>query len=87
MKLIIEDIIKINKEQLEEDYKEILPEFTIFYKEDEENIYIEKQKIALNEIDINTLFYNLFLDNVEIKYAYLGGRGCELSLSLHNKKD
>ena len=61
--------------------------YTRFYKEDKENIYIKKQKIALNKIDINTLFYNLFLDNAKIKYAYLGSRGCELSLSLHNKKD
>ena len=87
MKLIIEDIIKISKEYLEDDYKEILKEFTIFYKEDEEHIFIEEQKIVLNEKQINTLFYDFFSDNVEIKYAYLGGRGCELSLSLHNKKD
>ena len=33
MKLIIEDIIKISKEHLEDDYKEILKEFTIFYLE------------------------------------------------------
>lgn len=86
MKLIIEDIIKISKEYLEDDYKEILKEFTIFYKEDEEYIFIVEQKIVLNEIQVNTLFYNFFLDNVEIKYAYLGGRGCDLSLSLHNKR-
>ena len=85
MKLIIEDIIKISKEYLEDDYKEILKEFTIFYKEDEEHIFIVEQKIALNETQVNTLFYDFFLDNVEIKYAYLGGRGCDLSLSLYNK--
>lgn len=87
MKLIIEDIIKISKEHLEDDYKEILKEFTVFYREDAEHIFIEEQKIVLNETQINTLFYDFFEDNVEIKYAYLGGRGCDLSLSLHNKKD
>ena len=86
MKLIIEDILKISKEYLEDDFKEILKEFTILYKEDEDHIFIEEQKIALNETQVNTLFYDFFLDNVEIKYAYLGGRGCDLSLSLHNKK-
>ncbi len=87
MKLIIEDILKISKEYLEDDYREILKEFTIFYKEDEEHIFIEEQKISLNETQVNTLFYDFFSDDVEIKYAYLGGRGCDLSLSLHNKKD
>ena len=67
MKLIIEDMIKINKEHLEEDYKEILKEFTIFYKEDEEHIFIEEQKIVLNETQLNTFFYYFFLDNIEIK--------------------
>ena len=86
MKLIIEDILKISKEYLEDDYREILKEFTICYKEDEEHIFIVEQKIALNETQVNTFFYDFFLDNIEIKYAYLGGRGCDLSLSLHNKK-
>ena len=85
MKLIIEDIIKISKEYLEDDFKEILKEFTILYKEDEEHIFIEQQKISLNETQVNTLFCDFFEDNVEIKYAYLGGRGCDLSLSLYNK--
>ena len=31
MKLIIEDILKISKEYLEDDYREILKEFTIFF--------------------------------------------------------
>ena len=85
MKLIIEDILKISKEYLEDDFKEILKEFTILYKEDEDHIFIEDQKIVLNETQVNTLFYDFFLDNIEIKYAYLGGRGCDLSLSLYNK--
>lgn len=85
MKLIIEDIIKIKKEYLEDDYKEILKKFTIFYKEDNEHIFIVEQKITLNEININTLFSEIFVDECEIKYAYLGGRGCDLSLSLHSK--
>lgn len=86
MKLIIEDMIKIRKEYLEDDYKEILKEFTIFYKEDAEYIFIQEQKIVLNETQINTLFCDFFDEIVEIKYTYLGGRGCDLSLSLHSKK-
>lgn len=85
MKLIVQDVIKINKIWLEEDYKEILGEFSVFFKEDEEYIYIEEQKITLNEIDVNTLFFEILLNFAEIKYAYHGGRGCELALSLCKK--
>ena len=87
MKLIVQDVIKIDKKWLEEDYQNILAEFTVFFKEDEESIYIEEQKITLDEIDMNTLFFEIILNFAEIKYAYHGGRGCGLTLSLNKKKD
>ena len=85
MKLIIEDLIKIRKKYLEEDYRDLLEKFSVFYKEDDNYIFIEEQKITLDEISINTLFSEIFTDECELEYGFLGGRGCELSLSLHSK--
>ena len=59
--------------------------YQFFYKEDNEHIFIEEQKITLDEISINTLFSEIFTDECELEYGFLGGRGCELSLSLHSK--
>lgn len=50
MKLIVQDVIKINKMWLDEDYKETLAEFTVFYKEDEKYILIEEQIITYKGI-------------------------------------
>lgn len=85
MKLIIEDLIKIRKKYLEEDYRDLLEKFSVFYKEDDNHIFIEEQKITLDEISINTLFSEIFTDECELEYGFLGGRGCELSLSIHSK--
>ena len=48
MKLIIEDLIKIRKKYLEEDYRDLLEKFSVFYKEDDNHIFIEEQKITLD---------------------------------------
>lgn len=85
MKLILKDLIKIKKEYLEEGYRDLLEKFSIYYKEDDNHIFIEEQKITLDEININTLFSEIFMDECELEYRFLGGRGCEFSLYLHSK--
>ena len=85
MKLIIADLIKIRKKYLEDDYRDLLEKFSVSYKEDNEHIFIEEQKITLDEIGINTLFSEIFTDECKLEYGFLGGRGCEFSLSLHSK--
>ena len=85
MKLIIADLIKIRKKYLEDDYRDLLEKFSVSYKENDDYIFIEEQKITLDEINVNTLFSEIFTDECELEYDFLGGRGCEFSLSLYSK--
>lgn len=48
MKLIIADLIKIRKKYLEDDYRDLLEKFSVSYKEDDDYIFIEEQKITLD---------------------------------------
>lgn len=82
MKLIIENVIKIKKEDLLDNYKKTLKDFSINYDEIKEYIFITEQKITLNEQNINTFFSEVLDGYVKIDYASLGGRGCDFSLSV-----
>lgn len=88
MKIILENVITIKKEDLPDNYKKTLKDFSIFYNEIKEYIFLEEQKIVLNEQNMNVLFNEFLSDYVKIEYADLGGRGCDFSLrvfSLNNK--
>lgn len=82
MKLIIENVITIKKEDIPDNYKKILKDFSVIYEEIKEFIFIKEQKIVLDEQKINILFNDFFEDYVRIKYPNLGGAGCDFSLSV-----
>ena len=54
-----------------------------FYNEIKEYIFLEEQKIVLNEQNMNILFDEILNNCVKIEYANLGGRGCDFSLSIY----
>lgn len=70
------------------DREEILKEFTVFFKSDLNDksyqITIDPQKVNLDEINMNTLFFDVLndFDNLQLKYSPLGGEGCEFAMKL-----
>lgn len=86
MKIILEEVITLKKEDLPDNYKKTLKDFTIFYNEIKEYIFLEEQKIVLNEQNMNILFDEILNNCVKIEYANLGGRGCDFSLSVYALK-
>ena len=52
-------------------------------REDTTIFAVYPQKITLNEVNMNHVFANiLYLFTYKIQYAWLGGEGCEFSMSL-----
>jgi hypothetical protein len=64
-----------------EDIARIFDEFSIYYNE----THILPQKITVNEVDMNYLFSEVFLGNVDIEYGFYGGSGCEFSIVISEK--
>lgn len=83
MILIVEDIIKLEKNWLEDNYKKRLKKYNIKYDEIKEYIFIKKQKIQLKEEDINILFYEILQNTVKIEYTRLGNEKSKLSFSIY----
>lgn len=70
---------------------ELLDKYSVYYKlEDKSDCWlfeIPVQKINLSEENMNTLFHEvLFLLDYELKYAGLGGKGCDFSLETYAVK-
>lgn len=82
MKLIINEKITLPTEQIN---LNMLNEFNIMTTEIGENTIVLPQKICLNEMSMNLLFSEclFFGQEISIRYADVGGPGCEMSLSLH----
>jgi len=64
-----------------ETVSEFLKDFVILHKIKGDFIFIETQKVNLNEIDMNELFDGIF-HMFSIEYAGMGGAGCEFSLNV-----
>lgn len=43
------------------------------------------QKIHLNEQDMNWLFSEIFMGEVNIEYAWCGGEGCDFAIEIKRK--
>jgi len=83
MKLYIKEELNFKATEFG-DIKEVsdfLKQFTIFHKIKGDFIFIETQKVNLNEIDMNELFDEIFY-MFNIEYAGMGGAGCEFSLNV-----
>ena len=47
-------------------------------------ITIQPQKVTLSDVDMNTLFSDVFyMLDYRIEYAGLGGRGCEFAINIY----
>ena len=83
MKLYITEELNFKVKDPEEvnGYSDFLKQFTIFHEVKNGSIFIETQKVNLNEKDMNELFDDVFY-MFEIEYAGMGGAGCEFSLNV-----
>lgn len=62
---------------------DILDRYGVLYSDNNRRITIKTQKIVLNEIDTNTLFFDVFtFFETQIKYSELGGAGCDFSIEM-----
>lgn len=63
---------------------DFLKTFSIGCKEVDGKLVIPAQKVTLDEWRMNELFneYLMYLPRVSIKYAALGGTGCDFALEL-----
>jgi len=59
----------------------ILDSLGIYHNENE----ILPQKIQLHEQDINWLFSEIFIGEVDIEYAWYGGEGCDFAIDIKRK--
>lgn len=86
MKALIDYELRLENEYKQIDTK-ILEEFSVQYKtfEDNDEVVIVPQKIDLEQEDMNTLFDEVFYDDVNIVYVNLGGRGCDFCISITAK--
>lgn len=49
---------------------------------------VPPQKIVLDEYDMNELLYDVFfLLEYDMQYAWIGGKGCEVALTITPKRD
>ena len=87
MKAIINQELRLNNEIFNDEKRQLLNDFNIFFKETPTEILIQEQKIVLNEIDMNTFFYEiLFFNNqFDIEFSPLGGEGSEICFNIKNK--
>jgi len=83
MKLYIKEELNFKATDLGdiETVSEFLKDFTIFHTIKDDFIFIETQKVYLNEIDMNELFDGIF-HMFSIEYAGMGGAGCEFSINV-----
>tara|TARA_B100000700_G_scaffold178953_1_gene197623 strand:- start:16808 stop:17341 length:534 start_codon:yes stop_codon:yes gene_type:complete len=88
MKTIINQELRLNNANFNDQKRQLLNDFNIFFKETPTEILIQEQKIVLNEIDMNTFFYEiLFFNNqFDIDFSPLGGKGCEICFNIKNKE-
>jgi len=77
MKLIISQ--SIYKHDLSKEQKKLLKKFSVKFEDNEGEIIIIPQKVTLDELDMNHLVSEFFL-NENIRYAWIGGEGCEFAL-------
>lgn len=63
---------------------DFLKTFSIWCKEVDGKLVIPAQKVTLDEWHMNELFneYLMYLPGVSLKYAPLGGAGCDFTLEL-----
>lgn len=81
MKIIIKDKILVGNENIEY-HIELLKYYSIHFEINSDGlIEIGEQKITLDEIDVNELFFEIFYDS-KIEYCAIGGKGCEFSISI-----
>ena len=88
---ITEDLIFRTQEIADDSVKaqeiiDYLKSFSIRCKIQKDNfIFIEKQKITLNEIDMNELFDEVF-NIFDIDYACMGGKGCDFNINVSQSR-
>lgn len=87
MKAIINNELRISNKDFNDEKRQLLKKFSIYFKETTTEIIISEQKIVLTEIDMNTLFYDvLFFNNqLDIEFSPLGGEGCEICFNIKPK--
>lgn len=85
MKLIVDNEIALPEEYIDVN---ILREFNIITRQDGLSIAIIPQKICLNEVQMNSLFSECisFGSDITVKYANIGGPGCEMALTIKQQK-
>ena len=71
--------------------KALLDSYTVHHmidcREDTTVFSIYTQKITLDEFAMNNLFHNILnvYFDIEISYASIGGKGCDMALTVRNK--
>lgn len=62
-----------------------LKDYCVNFEVHKNMIFISEQKIVLNEINMNTLYTEVLFE-YDVECGNYGGRGCEFSLNLINKR-
>jgi hypothetical protein len=65
---------------------DILKQMSVYFREENGMIFISEQKITLDEFDMNYLFLETPFGDLKLKYAYIGGEGCDFSLQTTESK-
>lgn len=92
MKLLIQDklFLRLTEKEDVEYVVNLLKQNSVFHTVKTEDlcyvVEILTQKVTLDEITMNTLFYEvLCFTEHKLGYGHLGGRGCDFCLELTNK--